>query len=271
MEKKFELITAETAEMHSSKAEKIWTDVNNAIKEITNGTEDTTPYMTLVNALNITTHDGKMEGYYSLSTSCLMNPRCIARMANPDLICHECFSAALQAFREGLADRCVINSVVLSSVLIPIEYFRTGRKNAIKKALATLREFRLESFGDVINVIHARNYLRLVKAFPRTLFGMWTKNPDIWEEAIELEGGKPENLVWNESSPKKNERVKNPSKHADHVFTVYDLKHALELKERINCPLSCADCGHCYNKGNEFDVREILKKDSKKYWKTING
>ncbi|MBR2100869.1 MAG: hypothetical protein IJ927_06110, partial [Eubacterium sp.] len=50
---------------------------------------------------------------------------------------------------------------------------------------------RIESFGDVASVTQARNYIRIIKAHPRTRFGIWSKNWGIWLVAFKKEGGKP--------------------------------------------------------------------------------
>ncbi|MDY4855943.1 MAG: hypothetical protein SO155_07995, partial [Candidatus Ventricola sp.] len=112
-------------------------------------------------------HTGKMEGMQSLSTSCLCNPACAARMKDPSSICSHCFAAAMHKRYGALADCMENNSRILSGRL-----FEVSELPMINAAF-----FRFEPFGDLINVTHARNYLRICKRNPWTRFALWTKNP----------------------------------------------------------------------------------------------
>ncbi len=50
---------------------------------------------------------GKMENVPSISTSCLVNPRCITRMQNGCSICSYCFAADGLSYKKGLRENYV--------------------------------------------------------------------------------------------------------------------------------------------------------------------
>lgn len=204
--------------------------------------------------IHITTkHTGKMEGMQSLSTSCLCNPACAARMKDPSSICSHCFAAAMHKRYSALADRMEDNSRILSSRL-----FSADELPMINAAF-----FRFESFGDLINVTHARNYLRICKRNPWTRFALWTKNPAFLAAAIREEG-KPDNLNVILSSP----YINTPCDASrwpfvDKTFTVYDKPGQAALEASggcINCGSSkCLDCMLCYTKNDVRAINESLK------------
>lgn len=210
----------------------------------------------LVNAVNVSTMGGKLEGYYSVSTSVLMNPICQERAKVPGSICAQCYAATYAAMRNELNQALETNFRILNEFLIS------------ETAWATLTwpttngDGRIESFGDVASVICARNYLRIIKTHPWINFGVWTKNVALWIRAFALEGGKPANMKFIVSSPKINEKVEISAEwlpYLDHRFTVYDAEFARENGIVINCGgAKCATCRNCYGEG-PFDVCEILK------------
>ena len=131
---------------------------------------------------------------------------------------------------------------------------------------------RIESFGDVANVIQARNYIRIIKAFPEKRCAIWTKNIAIWDTAFKAEGGKPKNTTFVLSSPYMNKPVSRTILEnfpfIDHVFTVYDKKYAKQHNIKINCGgRKCMECIikkiNCYyrvNKDNDtFYINELKK------------
>lgn len=198
-------------------------------------------------------HTGKMEGMQSLSTSCMCNPACAARMKDENSICSHCFAAAMHKRYRNTAACLAKNSEALSKwVWYPEEL------PVINAAF-----FRLESFGDLINVDHARNYLRLCKRNPWTRFALWTKNPGTLARAIEFEG-KPDNLNVILSSP----YINTPCDASrwpfvDKTFTVWDKAGQKELQAAggcINCgSRKCLDCLLCYTKNDVTVINESLK------------
>ena len=207
----------------------------------------------LVNAINVSEMSGKLEGYYSVSTSVLMNPICQARAKDPESICSKCYAAATASRYSGLADALETNYKILNGFLISELAWSTLAWPT------TNGDARIESFGDVASVTCARNYLRIIKTHPHLNFAVWTKNPGIWKAAIKAEGGKPKNMKYILSSNKVNEPQEFDAESmalADHRFTVHDNNSNVT----INCGgRKCATCRRCYADNTEFDVAERLK------------
>lgn len=193
-------------------------------------------------------HTGKMEGMQSLSTSCICNPACIARMKDSDSICSHCFAAAMHKRYGNLSIRMEQNYQILSNKLFEIE----------ELPMINAAWFRFESFGDLGSVTQARNYLRIAKRNPQTFFAIWTKNPSFMAKAIAIEG-KPENINIILSSPYMNTTCDESKwSFVDKTFTVYDKQHSDGVK--INCgDKKCMECRICYTKNNIRRVNETLK------------
>lgn len=136
-------------------------------------------------------HDmtGKLDNVLSLSTSCACNNRCIARMSNPELICSECFAIDTQSNYRGVFENTALNAAILSKEILPLNLWPDLNTDIL----------RIESFGDVINVTHAINYINLAYQNPKTTVTAWTKNPDLWLKAFK-KVGKPANLIFGVSS-----------------------------------------------------------------------
>lgn len=193
-------------------------------------------------------HTGKMAGMQSLSTSCICNPACIARMKDENSICSHCFAAAMHNRYSALAASLEKNSSILYSRLFEI----------CELPMINAAFFRFESFGDLGSTIQARNYIRLAKRNPWTRFAIWTKNPGYLAAAIREEG-KPDNLNVILSSPYTNtpcDASRWPF--VDKTFTVYDKDHQTGVN--INCgSRKCLDCLLCYTKNDVTAINETLK------------
>lgn len=200
----------------------------------------------------------------SCSTSVLMNDRCMDRIndaiANNDdeCICLYCFSiTAVSADTDtakGMNKNCINNHKLLTSMFMGWSYIPAIRTT----------DFRFESHADINNVIQGINYIMLIEKSnelaymenrPRTNFGIWTKNIDIWNEVFKIVG-KPDNVCFHVSSHKKNTRlVVDPVEYwfVDDVFTVWDSEEkANENNVELTCcrlgyhPV-CVICHRCYN------------------------
>ena len=150
----------------------------------------------------------------------------------------------------------VNNARILTSQVLPSEVL----------PLIPVKYFRFEAFGDIINAAQVINYFNIAKKNPETLCALWTKNPQIIAQAIELGHAKPLNLQIVLSSPILNRplRAVTSSKYdfIDKIFTVYDKQHAAGVG--INCGArSCLACGRCYRPNPEGVkiqfVNELLK------------
>lgn len=189
---------------------------------------------------------GKMAGMWSISTSCLSNPFCVARMKRGDAVCKDCYAKRLMEFRKNLQPCYDRNYEALNNNLIPVEEWPRINVNL----------FRIEAYGDIGSVTHARNYLRFIKRNPHVQFAWWTKNPNLIETAMRLEEFRPTNCQFVGSSLK----VNQPEtfirwEWINKVFTVYDRDDGC-----INCGANnCFECRKCYENNGIREMRELLK------------
>lgn len=211
--------------------------------------------------LKISELSGKLEGMHSTSTSPETSSFCERMSKVKGSICEECFSRRsivpeLGGYKNGLRANLIHNGEWLS----------------VERTIEEMPELndlyhRIESHGDVENVIQAKNFIRLCLRNPETHFTAWTKNVIAWDKAI-AEMGKPENLIMVYSSPMKNREVKFEDIHrvcpwVDKVFTVYELEYLAEheeLVQTINCgSKQCLACKLCYKKNDVTQIREVKK------------
>ena len=211
-----------------------------------------------------TEHSGKMEFVPSISTNCLLNEFCLARMRNGEAVCSQCFSNSLLSFRKGLKLTTSRNFYILNtSEIKKAPIIRWTRKML---QFNHTRIVRIESFGEAASVQQCINYIRIVEANPDCSFAAWTKNLNFWVRAFEL-AGKPSNLTLVFSSLRINEFSEIPEwarKWVNHRFTVFT-KEFLEAHGMCsNCAgISCAQCRKCYRKDTDFDIIEILRTKKK--------
>ena len=214
-------------------------------------------YFQLVQCINVSKLSGKLDGFYSISTSVLKNPICHARACNNKTICSKCYAATSTAYRTELALALDTNYDILNGFLIPESAW------SALPIYSSNGKSRIESHGDIATVTGARNYLRIIKTHKHLFFGVWSKNWNIWLTAFKLEG-KPENMNFILSSEIINKVSEVPEKikpYVDKVFTVYDKDYIKENGIDINCGgRSCKTCLKCYEKENPiFHISEQLK------------
>lgn len=213
--------------------------------------------------IHVTTHNdnSKMAGIQSISTSCVHNPICQKRQQDPFSVCAHCYAERLCRFRKNLDEHLEQNYQELTSRLL-------NPKEAAAVNVTSMIA-RIESFGDVANVIQARNYIRIIRAHSWIRFGIWSKNLGIWAAAFKIEG-KPRNCTYVHSSQYVNFAEGIPywgKKYVDHVFTVWDkdmYPQIIERNPKSECAgLSCAKCQKCYKKastkGGSFYINERLR------------
>ena len=213
----------------------------------------------LVSCLWVVNHNAnKLEGISSISSSVHDNCFCKARQAIKDCICKFCYAFNQQSYQTGLKEHNILNGIILRNILIPVKAF---------KVLSIIYPvLRIESFGDVANVIQARNYIRIIKAFPKKRCAIWSKNLMIWEKAFQEEG-KPDNTTFVFSSSYLNKpEIINRDKFPfiDHVFTVYTKDFVKKNNITINCGgKKCMECirkkQNCYYRNTEFYINELKK------------
>ncbi len=209
--------------------------------------------------IHVTTHNPgtKMAGIQSIGTTSLVNPICQRRKEVCGGICSHCYAANLCKMRKSLNERLTENFNKLTSrLLTPTEAAAVPVTSLIA---------RIESFGDVANVIQARNYIRIIRAHKWIQFGIWSKNWGIWLAAFHKEG-KPRNCTYVHSSMYVNSVdgvYPRMQKYVDHVFTVWDkdlYPDVIKYNPKSECAgISCAQCQKCYHKGGSYYINERLR------------
>ena len=204
--------------------------------------------------LHITTHNGKMKGIESISTSCLLNPYCRNRQTWEGAVCQKCYSKKYLSLRPSLREKLVTNTELLSEQLLEDSDF----------PLLNAYVFRLESFGDLVNETQLKNYIALCNKNPHVNFALWTKNLWICENVFTNQMIlKPNNLVIIYSSEFLNKAAdidRCIHWYVDHVFTVFTKEFVKDNDIYINCGAAkCLACLLCYSKDTEFYINEILK------------
>jgi len=193
---------------------------------------------------------GKMAGVPSISTSCLLNPICQARMQNPDSICAHCYAAATLTRYTAAGKAMESNYHLLSEQVLPLD---------LLPVFANVSIVRIESFGDVGTYEQAVNYANIARLNQGVMFAWWTKNAHIVAQVF-ADYGKPKNVLLIESSEFVNVEKSRLSEFTDKVFTVYDAETIEKQNVSINCGArSCATCRRCYSKETETTVNEKLK------------
>lgn len=198
-----------------------------------------------------TNHTGKMQGIFSLSTSCKHNAQCMKNAQIAGSICSHCFAVAqMKRYGANFERPFVANLEILTSrILSPEEIPYTN-----------CELFRFEAFGDLANITQAVNYIHIAKLNPQTKFALWTKNPRILRDAIKI-AGKPDNLslVLSSLFINKPASAKGYESIFDKIFTVYDKTGQKEVN--INCGArDCFKCRKCYTRTENLEyIAEALK------------
>ena len=222
--------------------------------------------MMLVQCIQISQLTGKLDGFYAISTSVMMNEICQERAKLEGCICKECYAAACLNRFSNLCMALEINHLILNNFLICTEAWAT------LMIPSTNGKARIEAHGDTASSTCAINYIRIIKTHSFLEFGVWTKNLNHYRVAFNKEG-KPANCRFIYSSMEINVPAEVPTdmvEYVDHVFTVYTKEYAIEHHIRINCgqydenldliDQKCRACRRCYTAATEFYINELLKK-----------
>lgn len=195
-------------------------------------------------------HTGKMEGMWSYSTSCLVNPRCVARMKNGELICASCFAANQQSFQCTLREKLIRNFHFITETEVEVEDF----------PMIPLEQFRLQSFGEVFNLTELSNYFNFATRNPKCIFALWMKDVFIVTMARKLGWEKPENIILIKSSPRLNQIEETDEPWIDKIFTVFEKEFLKNHEVNINCGSNlCLGCLRCYRHNGIRYINEIKK------------
>jgi hypothetical protein len=195
-----------------------------------------------MNAVHITQGSGKLAGIISINTPTTTNPFCQA-MQKTDSVCKSCYAQRYEKLRPNIVEAFKRNLFLSERELLPKEI------PAINEQIA-----RFASYGELINMMHFINLLRIALANPRTIFTLWTKRPKIVQIVLKLLG-KPDNLILIYSSPVVGEVSALP-KGFDKVFTAF--ARGSDMTD-INCHGSCNTCRLCYSHNDTTFINEIIK------------
>ena len=207
-------------------------------------------------------HDAKMHGVISLSTYIGMNAFCQARCKNcNDAICKYCYAASLTNQRTGLKNKlrrihAILTNVELTAMDIP------------KLDSNLYPYFRIESFGDINNVIQVKNYNLIAAVNNNINFTWWSKNPGIIQNAINNGMTLSKNIVIGLSSLYLNKPEIDKAKRYSFIrflFTVYDDKFIEDNNIEINCGTKhCVSCGIWYKYLHEYSSGLMIINERKK-------
>jgi hypothetical protein len=192
--------------------------------------------------VHLTTGKGKMVGIPSINTSTTDNTFCQA-MQKTDSICKSCYAQRYEKLRPSMVNAFRRNKFLSERPLQPEEL------PAINAQIA-----RFASYGELINMMHFINLLRIALANPRTIFTLWTKRYRIVQRVLNVLG-KPDNLILIYSSPVVGVPSKLP-KGFDKVFTAF--ARGSDMTD-INCHGACNDCRLCYSHNDTTFINEIIK------------
>ena len=214
-------------------------------------------------SISVMSEDDKLAGLRSINSAVTENVTCLFRMQCKETVCSHCYAAGILAFRKGLKDNTELNGRILQAAEIPVRFW----------PVILDRYFRIESFADVANTTHARNYCNFMRKNIQCDFAAWTKNPAFWDRAMRTEDGAycvPANCSFVLSSrvlnrPEDGKKVREMFPWIDAIFTVFSLDYAADNNVQITCGgRKCRDCMKCYTaKDHSADgviyVHELLK------------
>jgi hypothetical protein len=195
-----------------------------------------------MNAVHITQGSGKLAGIISINTPTSTNPFCQA-MQKKDSVCKSCYAQRYEKLRPNIVEAFKRNLFLSERELLPQEI------PAINKQIA-----RFASYGELINMMHFINLLRIALANPRTIFTLWTKRYRIVQRVLNVLG-KPDNLILIYSFPIVG-KVSALPKGFDKVFTAF--ARGSDMTD-INCHGSCNTCRLCYSHNDTTFINEIIK------------
>jgi hypothetical protein len=195
-----------------------------------------------MNHVHITQGSGKMAGIQSINTPTTTNKFCQS-MQKTDSVCKSCYAQRYEKLRPNIVQAFRRNTFLSERELLPQEI------PAINEQIA-----RFASYGELINMMHFINMIRIALANRQTIFTLWTKRPKIVQIVLKLLG-KPDNLILIYSSPVVGVPSKLP-KGFDKVFTAF--AKGSDTTD-INCHGACNSCRLCYSHNDTTHIHEIIK------------
>ena len=195
-----------------------------------------------MNAVHLTQGRGKLANIISINTPTSTNQFCQS-MQKTDSVCKSCYAQRYEKLRPNIVTAFERNLFLSERELLPLEI------PTISDDIA-----RFASYGELINMMHFINLLRIALANPRTVFTLWTKRYRIVQRVLK-HMDKPDNLILIYSSPVVG-KVSALPKGFDKVFTTF--ARGTDMTD-INCHGSCNTCRLCYSHNDTVNINEIIK------------
>jgi hypothetical protein len=193
---------------------------------------------------------GKLDGFKAISTNTLTNPFCIKENSSgkANKICTKCYShTMLTSYRKNMAPALQRNSEVLANSVLPYEDLPVYLDAFL----------RIDAHGELINLTHLENIVRIAKKNPHCNVALWTKRNDIVAKYFATRE-KPKNFILVFSNPQISNIMKKLPKHFDKTFNNV-LEH--EEVEKQNCTgQQCKNCLLCYTHNDVTTIVEKVKK-----------
>lgn len=191
-----------------------------------------------------TDHNAKMSSMISYSTFVGLNKFCQARRKKGCSVCAHCFAARQTKTYKDQASKLKRAHAIATMCEWAIEDIPIIPDN--------YKYFRLESFGDINNVLQVRNYNTLANALmvQGVKVTLWSKNPGIIQAAINDSMQLSDNLIIGLSSLELNKpEIDKARKYSfiKFLFTVFTDEYIEQHNIDINCGgRHCLSCLNCY-------------------------
>ena len=153
----------------------------------------------------------------------------------------------LKSYRKNMAPALQRNSEVLANSVLPYEDLPVYLDAFL----------RIDAHGELINLTHLENIVRIAKKNPHCNVALWTKRNDIVAKYFATRE-KPKNFILVFSNPQISNIMKKLPKHFDKTFNNV-LEH--EEVEKQNCTgQQCKNCLLCYTHNDVTTIVEKVKK-----------
>lgn len=196
--------------------------------------------------LKISEMSGKLLGIPAINTNTLTNEFCLKMHSSTkkDSICSKCYSfKMLESYRANCAPAWQKNSEILSRSIIPVDFL----------PVTNVHSFRFDGHGELINLTHYFNLIRIARKNKDTHFALWTKRKDLIKraaESVDPNSERPKNLILVYSNPTIDRIRRSPPKYFDKVFN-----NTSTLTSEDNCSgRTCLSCQQCYRKDSGINV-----------------
>jgi len=198
----------------------------------------------MTNGLIFISHgEGKMEGILSINTNPMGNPFCEYMSEYKTYVCYSCYARRHLQYRRLAAAHYTENGKLLASRLLTDDELPRFNEKYV----------RFHSYGELFNVNHLANFVRIAELNEGTTFALWTKRNDLAQDYFE-EKEKPKNLILVYSQICINPQKVWIPKGFDKTFSV------VTNERKMNCWGKCIECLKCYHLSDQKSDNFIYEK-----------